>query len=686
MFSRFNSNVPIGTRLAAAAALPFIAMLVLGSLQVADEWRAAQKMSRLRDLVEFTEQVGGLVHELQKERGMSAVFLNSDGKQLAAELPGQQRLAAERLTAVLGAAQSLTLDAYPAEVRQAIGSGLEATKIMDGHREAVSAKRLAGPDSNKVFTGLIGQLLAISREAVKSSEEPAVTAGLLSYYSYVSAKERSGQERATGATGFAAGQFSAAQYQAYVPIVAEQRAFFQAFDSYATPEQRTFARQTVSGKAVEDVEQMRKTALEAGAGAPLGGFTGTAWFNATTARINLMKQVEDHLAADLGKLASEAAAGAQAALIVGLTLVLLVSALSLVMVVTLARGIIRPINGMTKAMQTLANGDTTGEVPARTNRDEIGAMAKSVQVFKDNMIEAERLRAEQQVEQQRQLDRAKRMEASVAEFEKGVGAVVGMVSSASTELKSAAQSMASTAEETSRQSTAVAAVTEEASANVQTVAAAAEELSASIAEISRQVGSSAKIASKAVDDADKTNAQVQALAEAANKIGDVVKLINDIAGQTNLLALNATIEAARAGDAGKGFAVVASEVKSLANQTAKATEEIAGQINAIQSATADSVQAIQGISTTIREINEIATTIASAVEQQGSATQEIARNVQQASAGTAEVSSNIGSVTQAAGETGASAGQVLTAAGELSAQSEKLKAEVDKFLSEVRAA
>jgi methyl-accepting chemotaxis protein len=259
--------------------------------------------------------------------------------------------------------------------------------------------------------------------------------------------------------------------------------------------------------------------------------------------------------------------------------------------------------------------------------------------------------------------------------------VVGVVASASSEMESAAQSMSATAEETNRQAGAVAAASEEASSNVQTVASAAEELSSSISEITRQVTQSSDVARKAVEEAAKTNATVKGLAEAAQKIGEVVNLINEIAGQTNLLALNATIEAARAGEAGKGFAVVASEVKSLANQTAKATEDIGRQISAIQSATEAAVGAIQGIGKTIEEIAKIATNIASAVEEQGAATQEIARNVQQASAGTQEVTSNISGVTKAATETGAAAGQVLTAARELATQGDTLKKEVEGFLA-----
>jgi methyl-accepting chemotaxis protein len=264
--------------------------------------------------------------------------------------------------------------------------------------------------------------------------------------------------------------------------------------------------------------------------------------------------------------------------------------------------------------------------------------------------------------------------------------VVDSVAASSTEMKSTAESMASTAEETNSQAAAVAAASEQATNNVQTVASAAEELSASINEIGEQVSQSTIIAQKAVDETQKTNETVQGLAEAAQKIGDVVNLINDIAAQTNLLALNATIEAARAGDAGKGFAVVASEVKSLANQTAQATEEIAGQINAMQSATQDAVGAIGGITTTIEQINEIAGGISAAVEEQGAATQEIARNVQEASQGTKDVSENITGVTLAAQETGKASEDLLTASGELARQGNELKAEIESFMQKIGAA
>jgi methyl-accepting chemotaxis protein len=347
----------------------------------------------------------------------------------------------------------------------------------------------------------------------------------------------------------------------------------------------------------------------------------------------------------------------------------------------------KPIVSITRTMETLSAGNTAVEVPGMGRRDEIGQMASAVQVFKQNMIDAERLRIEQkEAERRAEADKKAALVTMADRFEASVQGVVQGVSSSAAEMQANAKSMSSTAEATSRQSVAVAAAAEQASTNVQTVASATEELSSSISEISRQVAQSAKIAAKAADEATRTNAQVKGLNDAAQKIGDVVKLINDIAGQTNLLALNATIEAARAGEAGKGFAVVASEVKSLATQTAKATEDIAAQVGAIQSATSDAVKAIEGITGTIGQVNEIATTIASAVEEQGAATQEIARNVQQASRGTSEVSSNIAGVTKAATETGQASGVVLAASGELAKQADTLRGEVDRFLVSVRSA
>jgi methyl-accepting chemotaxis protein len=356
-------------------------------------------------------------------------------------------------------------------------------------------------------------------------------------------------------------------------------------------------------------------------------------------------------------------------------------------VIFFERNVLRAIAGITGRMTTLAKGDTAAAIGGAERRDEIGAMAKALAVFRDGMIETERLRADQETTRLKtETERRQAMLALADRFEQSVGGVVGAVTAAADELQVTAQSMTAIAEETARQSQTVAGASEEMTQNVQTVASATEELSASIGEITSRMGESTRIVGEAVTQAADTNGKVRSLAEAAQKIGDVVRLINDIAGQTNLLALNATIEAARAGEAGKGFAVVASEVKILATQTGKATDEIADQVRAIQDATQTSVDAIGGIASTIQRVSEISTVIASAVEEQGSATQEISRNVQQAAAGASEVASNIGGVTAAAQQTGASAAQVLASAGELAKSGATLRREVEQFLRTVRAA
>ncbi len=353
---------------------------------------------------------------------------------------------------------------------------------------------------------------------------------------------------------------------------------------------------------------------------------------------------------------------------------------------SLIRNVSSPVKAMTGVMGRLASHDLAARITGIERRDEIGAMAKAVQVFKDNMVRADELAAAQKAEQAAKEARARKVNELTAAFDTQIGNVVQSVSSQAMQMEHSAQSLSSTAEEATKQSAAVAAASEEASANVQTVASATEELSSSIGEISRQVAESTRVAAGAVSEAEKANQMVQGLAEASQKIGAVVALITDIATQTNLLALNATIEAARAGASGKGFAVVAAEVKNLANQTAKATEEIGGQITGVQSATQEAVQAIQAIGKTIGEINAITATIAAAVEEQSAATKEIARNVEQAATGTQEVTSNITGVSQAANDTGSAAGQVLASARELAQQSDALKSVVTSFLADVKVA
>ncbi len=354
---------------------------------------------------------------------------------------------------------------------------------------------------------------------------------------------------------------------------------------------------------------------------------------------------------------------------------------------TIMAGVVRPLAGMTAFMSRLAGGDTAKAVPYANRRDEVGAMAKAVAVFRTNAIERQRLEAEKaENELRQQAERRKAATAMADAFEAKVGSLIDSLSSAATELEAAARSMSHTANETSSQSMNVASAVEQTSANVNAVAAASEELSTTIRDIAGQIGASSEMARRATDEARQTNGTVMGLADASRKIGEVVELIRSVAAQTNLLALNATIEAARAGETGRGFAVVANEVKALAGQTAKATDEIAFQIAAVQSETAAAVEAIGKIAATISDLNGVSASVAAAMEQQGSATQEIARNVQEAAQGATAVSGSIHEVRNGTVTTGAAASQVLSAAAELARGAESLRRDVGDFLAGVRAA
>ncbi|AMA61232.1 chemotaxis protein [Bradyrhizobium sp. CCGE-LA001] len=447
---------------------------------------------------------------------------------------------------------------------------------------------------------------------------------------------------------------------------------------------KAFAGDWMANVAQREITLMKDPATQSKARELEASGAGKKAMDGLRAVVQEMDAEERSLLSVRGAAAASASSNATLSMLIGGVVTLL---LSLAGAFGVAFAVTRPIQRITTEMGVLAKGDTSVTISATERKDEIGEMAQAVQVFKTNAIEVERLKAEQvEVERRNAEQRKHDMIRLADDFENAVGQIIGTVSSASTQLESSATTLTGTAERSQKLATTVAGASEEASTNVQSVASATEEMASSVGEISRQVQESARMAGDAVGQARATTERVSELSKAAARIGDVVELINTIAGQTNLLALNATIEAARAGEAGRGFAVVASEVKALAEQTAKATGEIGQQISGIQAATNDSVGAIKEISSTIERLSEISSAIAAAVEEQGAATQEIARNVQQAAQGTQQVSSNITDVQRGATETGTASSQVLSAAQMLSNDSNRLKSEVGKFLNSVRAA
>jgi HAMP domain-containing protein len=491
------SRLRIMQRIVLALLVPSLGLALAAAVIVIEKRTTVTDMQRLSSLAGLATHISGLVHDMQRERGASAVFIGSRGQQLVRELPEQRQLTDAQRKKLSDALAQFDARAAGGDLADILSDARSRVDRLDGMRQEISGLKIPAPDSNAYFTTTILRLLDVGFEIAKLGNNDDVARSLSAYVSFMQAKERAGQERATGAPGFAAGSFDPVQQRRLIGVVSDQETYFRLFRSYSTRAEQDFLARTVTGEPVTEVERMRKIALETPAGQPLGNADGAYWFRMTTARIDMMKKVEDYLAGNLVALAAGVRGAAEAAFWLSLAMAIGLIALTGILGFFIVRSITRPIEGMTAAMARLASGDATADIPGVGRGDEIGAMASAVQVFKDNMVRAESLAAQQRDEQTRKEKRQQVVEASISAFEASVGAVLGKLGSSSSHLTTTARKMTGTAEETTRKATAVAAASEEASTNVQTVASATEELSSSVAEIGRQVAESTRIAGQA---------------------------------------------------------------------------------------------------------------------------------------------------------------------------------------------
>ncbi len=682
----FLSNQSITTRVAFLSILPLLALVAVGGNKLLQEHKQATNANTIARVIKMAPIISGLAHQLQKERGTSAGFISSKGtKFVSAKTQSQAETdkALQLFRATLSNAGNYSktprfLDAYE-KIKTALGD-------LTAKRQEISRLNISVAEMAQFYTPFINELLSMVQSLGEIAEHKEILRSMTAFTAVLWGKEKAGLERAMGAAGFGIGQFKPETYRNFVQFGAMQRTYFSIFLQFADKHHRSLLRKAISPDTHIPYEDMRKLALNAPFGSDISSVSGARWFKTTSERIEELKKVEDaidlHIVNRALSIADEASRAfwIMAASLLGiLTFTILVS-------VTIAHSISQPIRQLTRNMGQLSRNEKSTTPLGQNRRDEIGEMARAVEVFRQNALKAERLEVEQLANKQRAKQEKAAIRIKLADdFDATVGAIVNTVSSASAQLQSTAQSMAEISEQTSSQAQSVSSASQQASNNVQTVAAATEEMTNTIREISQQVEQASSVSRQAVEEVNQTGTRVETLAQNANAISDVIDMISDIAEQTNLLALNATIESARAGEAGKGFAVVASEVKQLASQTTKATSHIASQIGDMQSASRQASASMAEVGRTIERVDEISTAIAAAMEEQSAATAEIASNVNQAASGTRMVNDNISSVTQASQEAGMASGEVMSAAGELSQQAELLRNEVDRFISQVRA-
>ncbi|PCI88104.1 MAG: hypothetical protein COB24_03140 [Hyphomicrobiales bacterium] len=664
--------------------VPVIAMSYFASQQVIKEVKSNNAMVELAGFITLSVNLSNLVHEQQKERGATAVFLGSKGKEFADGMAAQ-RLETNKMR--------VKLDEYLAQFdaetqsetfRSDLNALVAETSKLDALRVQVDSLSIPLGNAIAYFTNLNAQNIKFIDYIGNQSVDAQITSRFIGYTSFLQSKERAGIERAVASGQVASGKFSDKTFAKFKRLIIVQDIYNRVFLTQATPPQIDLFNQTMASPTVQTVQGMRDVILAGGLTGEFNGLTGEKWFTAITKKINLLKAIENNLSESLllaiDDLEVKSATNMWVAGGATLFCLFLVAWLSFAFIRTINKSFALIIS----RMDALAQGDLNVKLPEVTN-NEIGQMLKSVHIFKDSAIEKQQLEQNQEKDKhQAELDKREMMNQLADNFDANLGSIVETVAQASKNLEITAESMANISKATSENAENVFSASDIANSNVQSVAAASEEMSQSIVEINNHVSSASQASKDAVTEVNKTSQEMKLLAETVEKIGGVVSLISTIAEQTNLLALNATIESARAGEAGRGFAVVASEVKDLASKTSAATEEISLHINDIERVANQAILSMTGIENAIGKVEEISETINEAMLEQSKATAEISENAQKAANGTHEVSQNISEVTDASGRANSASQEVMTSAKELISQSGLLKSEVKKFTEKVR--